>query len=272
MNKRTRVSKVQAGLSAKQLALMSIRRCLRHPSVSQAGETECRKWFAEPTLCEQVEQSVQSRMPKLDARAVNQAVRSAQREALFLAKLFTECNLALERSLREWELEVMLLRVIGSMCAKEERAGAKHPKARHAILTTRNDLILMFQSHLEAVKLLGSEFYDGLDILCSGTREAVQSFLRDLSGVGGASGCLRTHAVAGIAQEARRIARRWIKLVKVQIHQDMGEPSRAGALLIELIEEERGSAEDDERGCDGRTDSAGDGESSNPDAKPLTVS
>jgi len=221
-----------------------------------------------------IEDSVTATSPGIARATRNQMIRSAQREGLFLGKLWNLCASRLSESERELDLTTALLMAHYTMFGMQS-GGPPHDM----VLSWREGATSHYRRLLElraAVRLIETEYFDATPLLFRGEEEHLDTNISEMAKLrarfdkaaerieGGLEEEAADEATDGVGIEepneflailrlgpgptaedveagARRQAWRWVSLIRAKVLDDMGEPHQATAILNSIILEDEDS-------------------------------
>lgn len=240
VNIKTRIKRLQTGMSPRQHVFAMMEAARRAGSIMAAARVFAREVGPGSSVLERVAASTEKSMRGQPAIDINRATRHAQREALYLCKLFQGCNLAIVTSEREWSLARLV--VFFGLGSPEQDDEMLETVVRFA-WSHWTDL----ESHRIALEGLQAAEFGGAEILLAHERAVLSSELSDASSVielikrVGRDEWSRPK-IPDVAAAAQKLASDWRAIAKCEVQKAFGEDWEGLRLAFGVLDGESRSA------------------------------
>jgi hypothetical protein len=157
-----RVRDLERQLSPRELVLADIEEARKHGSLTAHARCLVAKGLSPWALCQRIEESVGRASRRLPAAECARRIRDAQRDGLFLARLWLECNAWFIGHQQEWDLRMALL---GSQLLLTMTEKYSHQVTLGQVLKLARAQRLLLAGAEAAVRLLERDYFDRRTVL-----------------------------------------------------------------------------------------------------------
>lgn len=235
-----RINRLQLDMSPRQHVFAMMEAARRAGSITAAARAAAREFGSGNSVLDRVAASVVKAMRGQPAIDINRATRRAQREALYLCKLFRACNFTVVTHEREWSLARLVVFLgLGSAEQDDEMLEAL---VRFAWMHWFG-----LEKHRLAFKDIQETEFGGTDVLLPHERSVLSDELAEAARVVevikrvAASEPWSRPKIPDLASAAQKCAADWRALARCEVHGAFGEDWNGMRLACQILDGDNAS-------------------------------